>query len=92
MWLRKEVVKSCRKNWICDGCFRAIEKGEPLEKHIHVWEGSIVTYVECDVCIAFTKYISKEELNEHYEFSIPLVEHEDYEEFAAEYAMQRMLE
>jgi len=46
-------ITKVRKNHLCQGCGKVIEKGEKVQVSTYADDGSIYSFYECDACAKF---------------------------------------
>jgi hypothetical protein len=50
-WSNTDIVKACRKPFLCCECKREVPKGKPYEKSVMKYEGDFYTYRTCMDCV-----------------------------------------
>jgi len=91
--LSSKYIKKTKKKHECCECFRTIDEGEECKVDYCADMGSVYSFYQCDVCIAFLQQLTEEDKETFYFFSeeLRLRDIEGYGEFAAEYAINKLL-
>ena len=50
-WSNTDIVKACRKPFLCCECKREVPKGKSYEKSVMKYEGEFYTYRTCMDCV-----------------------------------------
>jgi hypothetical protein len=89
--LKTRDISKTRVKHICSGCGRCIQAGESCNEQCVIYDYRKYSVYECDVCIAFGKHIGAHEYNEYVTDEMTLADHPEYLEFAASFAITKML-
>lgn len=89
--LESRDVKSARKDHYCDACgTRAIKKGDSYYRYTGVSYSHLYHYRECECCSAFYKAYP-DDCKELAAECMTYTTHELYAEFAADFAINKLL-
>lgn len=90
--LESRYIKSARKDHYCDACGTpSIRKGDSYFRYTGVSYKHIFHYRECQCCSAFYRAYPEDCLELRNEGGLYYTAHELYAEFAAEFAINKML-